>query len=293
MKTVSMPEAQMRILSLGAGVQSTTVLLMSCHGDLPNLDAAVFADTGWEPQSVYDHLRWLTAEAGKYGIPVYTVSNGNIKEDALRYQMNYAGKESCRQLQKGITKENKSRWGSMPYFILGPNAEKGMIRRQCTREYKITPIRRKVRELAGYAPRQRIPIYTVEQWIGISADEAKRQRGSGESWWVSRHPLLEKNITRLMCYEWLESHGYRVPTRSACIGCPYRSDAEWRWLRDNEPGSWADAIMFDRAIRDCGGMRGAVFLHAQRIPLEKVDLRSDVDFGQGLLFDTLCPSCMT
>ncbi|KKN55324.1 hypothetical protein LCGC14_0583140, partial [marine sediment metagenome] len=43
----------LRILSLGAGVQSTAVLLMSCQGVLPPLDAAVFADTGWEPKAVY------------------------------------------------------------------------------------------------------------------------------------------------------------------------------------------------------------------------------------------------
>ena len=38
----------LRILSLGAGVQSSAVLLMSCDGVLPKLDCAIFADTGWE-----------------------------------------------------------------------------------------------------------------------------------------------------------------------------------------------------------------------------------------------------
>ena len=41
----------MRVLSLGAGVQSSTLLLMACHGEL-ELDAAIFADTQWEPQWV-------------------------------------------------------------------------------------------------------------------------------------------------------------------------------------------------------------------------------------------------
>lgn len=54
----------MRILSLGAGVQSTTLLLMSRHGDIAPLDGAVFADTGWEPQEVYRHLAWLEQESG-------------------------------------------------------------------------------------------------------------------------------------------------------------------------------------------------------------------------------------
>ena len=36
----------LNVLSLGAGVQSSTLLLMSCRGVLPKLDAAIFADTG-------------------------------------------------------------------------------------------------------------------------------------------------------------------------------------------------------------------------------------------------------
>ncbi len=61
------------VLSLGAGVQSTCVLLMSCRGVLPKLDCAVFADTGWEPKAVYDHLEWLKGEAERAGIPVHVV----------------------------------------------------------------------------------------------------------------------------------------------------------------------------------------------------------------------------
>jgi hypothetical protein len=58
-----MPEPTMRLLSLGAGVQSTTLLLMALDGTLPGLDYAIFADTGWEPQRVYDHLGLITAKA--------------------------------------------------------------------------------------------------------------------------------------------------------------------------------------------------------------------------------------
>lgn len=36
----------LKVLSLGAGVQSSTLLLMACEGELP-IDAAIFADTGF------------------------------------------------------------------------------------------------------------------------------------------------------------------------------------------------------------------------------------------------------
>ncbi len=275
------PEPKLRVLSLGAGVQSSTVLLMSCLGELPRLDAAVFADTGWESQATYRHLEWLTGEAARCGVPVYHVSAGNIKADALRSRV------------RDYDKSRGERWSSLPYFVLGPNGERGMLKRQCTKEYKLEPIRKKVRELAGYAPRKRIPHGFVQQWIGISADESRRQRGSGEMWRINWHPLIEMHKTRAGCYEWMRQRGFPEPPRSACVGCPFRHDDEWRWLRDHEPESWQEAIEFDRAIRNCGGMRGQVFLHAARVPLGEVDLRTDRDFGQTNFLDTLCPSCMT
>ncbi len=62
----------LRILSLGAGVQSSCVLLMSIEGELDHLDAAIFSDTGWEPAAVYAHLARLedaAAMAGGAGPP--------------------------------------------------------------------------------------------------------------------------------------------------------------------------------------------------------------------------------
>ena len=52
--------ALIRIISLGAGVQSTTMAFMAAHGEIgPMPDCAIFADTGWEPKRVYRHLEWI------------------------------------------------------------------------------------------------------------------------------------------------------------------------------------------------------------------------------------------
>ena len=46
--------ATMRYISLGAGVQSSVMALMASRGEIgPTPDCAVFADTQWEPESVY------------------------------------------------------------------------------------------------------------------------------------------------------------------------------------------------------------------------------------------------
>ena len=48
------------IISLGAGVQSSTVALMAHLGELtPKPEFAVFADTHAEPANVYKHLEFL------------------------------------------------------------------------------------------------------------------------------------------------------------------------------------------------------------------------------------------
>src|SRR6266511_6052870 len=78
------PSPLLRILSLGAGVQSTTLLLMALQGEFPDrLDCAIFADTSWEPKATYEHLKWLEDMAKEGGIPVYRVSAGNLRQDLL------------------------------------------------------------------------------------------------------------------------------------------------------------------------------------------------------------------
>jgi hypothetical protein len=263
----------LRIISLGAGVQSTTMALMAAHGEIgPMPDCAIFADTGWEPKAVYDHLAWLMS-GNVLPFPVHVVSAGNLYSDALAGQSERAG-----------------RFAAVPWFVLSPKGKEGMGRRQCTSHYKIEPIRRKVRELLGVGPRDRIASGSVEKWIGISLDEIIRATLSKVQFEINRHPLLEKSMTRRACVEWLDRNGYSMPPKSACIGCPFHDNATWRDLKLNRPDEWAQAVELDAAIRDqtWRGFRGQQFMHAQRVPLEQVDLSTAEDRGQLSLFNNEC-----
>lgn len=244
-------------LSLGAGVQSTTLALLAAEGGLPRPDVAIFADTGWEPAAVYAHLGRLEAALP---FPVIRVSNGNLRVDALHPEHRFA---------------------SIPYFTRDERGQAGgMGRRQCTSEYKLKPITRKVRELLGAPPPdfKRVPKGTVcEQWIGFSTDEvhrANRQKDSqGVSYLTTRYPLLELGMSRKDCQRWLEARGWGSTAKSACIGCPYHGNREWRELRDGSPAEWADAVEFDAAIRTGGDrtgraqLDGEAFLHRSLLPL--------------------------
>lgn len=141
----------LRVISLGAGVQSSTVYLLACEGELGHVDGAIFADTGWEPKAVYEHLDRLEAHGGDR-IPIYRVSAGNIR-DTTRQKDFY----------------------DAPYFLLHPDGSEGMARRQCTHQLKIRPIRRKLTELLVEAGLKKQP-GCVESMMGISLDEV--QRGS-------------------------------------------------------------------------------------------------------------------
>lgn len=267
---------RLTVLSLGAGVQSSTVLLMSCRGLLPQLDAAIFADTQWEPREVYEHLDWLEAQAHEAGIPVFRVTGGDLRQHTLE------------GFVRGSKKDGQ-RYATLPLHVLQPNGSHGMIRRQCTREYKIQPIERFIRrELLGLKKGERAPADAVDQWFGISADEMTRVRMSSDIWKRNIYPLigipddmLDRPYTRLMCRAWLrENYPDREIPRSACIGCPFHTNDEWRRIKP-DPDEWADAVEVDRAIRHADGMRGEVFLHQSCRPLEDVDLRTDREMGQG------------
>jgi len=262
------------VLSLGAGVQSTTLALMAAHGVIgPMPDCAVFADTGWEPAAVYDHLSWLTS-SNVLPFPVHIVSAGNIRESLL-------------------SAAHGQRWASIPAFTRTLDrrgrASIGMMRRQCTSEYKIAPIRRKVRELAGLARKRSPTMPVIEQWIGISMDESVRMKPSFETWRLNRWPLIEERMSRQDCLAWLSRHDYPLPPKSACIGCPFHSDAMWRAMRDGDPGAWSDAVDVDRTIRTgLRGIRGEVYLHRSGVPLGEADLSTEADRGQLDLFANEC-----
>lgn len=272
----------LEVLNLGAGVQSSTVLLMSVHGELPHINHAIFADTRWEPQAVYRWLEWLTPIAKNAGIRVHHVTKGDIRSDMLRSMVRG-------HVDDGV------RHASLPLYTLNHDGTQGLIRRQCTKEYKIEPIERYLKQqILGFQPRARLPVEpVVRRWYGISSDEMERARthDADGRWCTNWYPLIELHVTRSMCLDWMESHGYPQPPRSACIGCPFHSDAEWRRLRDTSPAEWQDAIEFDKAIRKCGGIRGDVFVHRDMVPLDEVDLRTDIDRGQMLLFDDFRDEC--
>jgi hypothetical protein len=252
------------VLSLGAGVQSTTLALAAARREVgPMPDCAIFADTKWEPRAVMKHLAWLRTQLP---FPVHLVSAGDLKADTL-----------------ARTNTTGGRYAPVPWHILMPDGSRSMGRRQCTKEYKIAPITKHLRALLGVKKGRRVPKgVIVEQWIGISTDEIERIKAPRQAWIRNRWPLLEADMDRRACAKWLEERQYSAP-KSSCLGCPFHSNAEWRRIRDESPDEWAETVAIDRALREGNsrGKRGKEFMHRSCLPLDQAPI-DETDTGPDL-----------
>ena len=156
----------MHVISLGAGVQSTTMALMAAHGEIePMPDAAIFADTGAEPKAVYEHLDWLRSP-GVLPFPVEVVQFSDLTQDIRKTA---AGVKPVAGRANGYL--------APPLFTVNADGSHGMLRCECTSNYKIKPI------LYGWKEG------TNHYWCGA--------RDQGDVWFVDKparndlHPTMK------------------------------------------------------------------------------------------------------
>lgn len=253
---------KVKVLSLGAGVQSSALLLAYSDGTLPEPPAfAVFADTQAEPKRVYD---WLDTIRAHTSIPIVVSTKGDIIED-------YMG---------------EGRAASIPFFLKDEKGKKGMAWRQCTKEYKIEVVQKAVRTQLGYIPRQRMK-HHIDMQIGISMDEVQRMKPSRIKWIENHYPLIDiLGWDRTDCFEYLVSKGIGEPPKSACYICPYRSDESWAHMKRNDKDSWDKAVEFDKQIRERPRLKNPAYLHCSLVPLDEVDFEKNAP--NDYLFDNEC-----
>lgn len=231
-------------------MQSSTMALMAGKGLIgPMPDYALFANTGWEPKATYAYLDRLE---GLLAFPVVRVQRANLR-DAL--------------LAGGFA--------AVPFYTPG-----GIGARQCTYQFKLRPIYRHIRNELVDIRRKR-----CELWVGISRDETVRMKPARVRYIENRWPLIELGMTRQDCLSWLRANGYPEPPKSACLGCPFHRDGEWRALRDGSPEEWAQTVADDKAIRAGGRDQ---YMHRSCVPLDQVDLSTLEDHGQLNLFNNEC-----
>ena len=200
------------VISLGRGVQSSVMALMAseCAFDRPP-DCAIFADTRLESPILNEHLERLQ---GQLRFPLYVVDNGR----------------SLREDENTVTGHSGTRnYVDIPVYLKCRNGEgDGRCRRPYTTNYKIRPIRRKIRDLMGLRKRERVSVATtVELWLGISIDEAIRMKSSRDRWITDGYPLIEKRMFHRDYLDWWSARYDRLLDLSASAASPYQSRLRW------------------------------------------------------------------
>lgn len=273
-------------LSLGAGIQSSTIAEMIVEGHLPRVDAVIFADTGDEPQYVYDQVTYLTQRLATIDIPLITAKHRDMIEDIYSkdYRQRFAALPLFTKLTTTITGFDKT----------ASRSTISQLQRQCTKEYKIEPIEKEIRKLLlakGLARQDKLnriypsPGAEAELWLGISMDEAERMKPNPVPHFHNRWPLIEMRMTRQDCINYLQDHDLPVPNKSSCIRCPYHNDAHYLEMKQERPKDWATVVQFDKDLRNgrlrlTASVKGEVYQHRSCIPLEEIDLQPPTNNGQ-------------
>lgn len=271
------------VLSLGMGVQSTALYLMSAMGELPRIDYAVFSDTGREMTVTMEYLEWLLKWKDQNDGPEIVVKQEkNLFTDLL-----------------STTNSTGGRFASIPAFTESSNGSEGILRRQCTNEYKIQVVDKAIRDIYGLRRKQRNIKTTI--WKGISADEADRMSIPESAWKTFIYPLvgygipgvgkwfkldeqLHRPMNRNDIKSWYRKNNLPIPPKSSCVFCPYHSDHTWHDMQVNYPDDFNDAVRVDKAIRNSSvrGVEQPVYLHRSLKPLDEVafDPDSRIEFGE-------------
>ena len=254
--------ANLKIISLGMGVQSTAVYLMSSmEYRLSRADYAVFADPQAEHPKTYEMLEWLLNwQIKNNGIPIIVNKDKNLHKDILS------------SYKKG------SRVASIPAHT----SNNGIVRRQCTSEYKIQPVIKSSRELHELKPRQRMK--PTEMWLGISTDEIQRMKESILYNIDYFYPLIYHNMSRADCLNFFKENNFPVPSKSSCVFCPFHSDKFWRSLKKENGSAWKMSVEIDKVIRSHPKMKEKQYLSKHCQPLDSIDFQEN----QTDLFEEEC-----
>ena len=151
----------MKILSCGAGMQSTALALMACENArepgkfpcVPIYDLVCFCDLGKEPPWVMKQVTFIEKACQAAGIR-FEILKSPLYEDYLK---NFGNKRVV----------------SIPFWTIGEDGKKGRMLRNCTLEYKIGLIIHKL----GIVPKN----YKEEKagiWVDSTLEEAVPLRGS-------------------------------------------------------------------------------------------------------------------
>ncbi len=239
----------MKILSCGAGMQSTALALMSCANKLikedkteqfnfsyteqvPIYDLILFCDLGLEPAWVMDQVRFIKTACEWSGIPFHVIKS-TLYED---YIENFG----------------KKRVVSIPFWSTDENGKKGKMMRNCTLDYKINLMQNFVRwEILGYRKGERThpeDLKAHEMHLGFSKEEERRCSENPHKMFVNKFPLCEMNLVRADNYAYIKDVWGLDSKASACCFCPFHTNYFFKFIKHNHTDEYKKTVQFDEIL---------------------------------------------
>lgn len=231
----------MKILSCGAGQQSTALALMSCdnvqHPNkfplVPVYDAILFCDLGGEREWVYTQVSFIADACRDANIPFYILKDKNLYTD---YTTNYGTKRVC----------------TVPFWSVDSHGKKGKMTRHCTIDYKIVQMQNFVRwVLLGYPKRARLKaedIQAHEMHIGFTAEEQRRVFISKHKLFVNKFPMVDMGLTRADNYAYVKETWGLETKGSACLFCPFHTNYFFKECRETCKSDYERILLFDEML---------------------------------------------
>jgi hypothetical protein len=322
------------VMSFGGGVQSTAIMSLSGEGLIPMPARWVFSDPGFESQTTYTHLERCKEYLAKKGARLDVVSAGNIRDDAIEFATMTAGgmtKEGAKPKRYAsipmFVQNADGTDGVLPRQCTSEFKIEPIERFHRREVLGLRPRQRAPKEAAvnvwiGISKDEERRASPPGRWrteelvVGndLYGDPITKARRMWEpcSWQVKSYPMLgyvlhpdrtkEPDERFAECDGWDRDDAknwlakiwpWPVP-RSACVCCPYRTNAEWAAMKAAEPNDFARAVEFDHVIRDAYAnaqssrkkLVGVPYLHRTRVPLDMADLSEPLNdrMGCGGLF---------
>jgi hypothetical protein len=185
--------SEIDILTYGGGVNSSALFFYMLDNNL-NLDLVVFADTGVESPCTYETIEKMKKTCVERHIEFVTV---------------------------------KSEKGNLYEYYWKTKTIPTVIRRNCTTEFKIYPIRRYLRSRYGKDA-------VFHMHVGIAYEEAHRMRTSDVKYIHNVYFLVDAKIDREGCFDILKRHGFSA-SKSGCVGCIFNKRSVWEQMLKEDP----------------------------------------------------------
>ena len=226
------------VWSCGGGVQSTAIAALIYKGEIPKPDYSIMVDTGYEKSAVMAYVRGtIQPKLAEIGVTLNIVKTSDYVPD------------------QSIL--NPDGYCIIPVYA---KTDKGSVLMYtcCNDKWKIQVVRKWLKDQG------------VEQYvslIGISTDEAHRQRKAYKKYYSNEYPLITKGMDRQDCLNYIAALGWGEPVRSSCYICGQQDDGEWWRMAVMSPDDLCKAAEIERQIQE---YRPDVYLHRSCKPIDQV-----------------------